>query len=233
MPAQPRQARRLLAALWFAARVTVRPPSATSKPHASTASSTPSPRPASDAGLTRATREQAAQSAFLTAADGTASPSASRPSTGPAQRSAHWSNKSSRPSSPGGSSANYAALRPGSRGSSKPSWSFNSPPRAEINPQHSPGPSIRPPSSRLADERRGCGPHRATPGRGPSNCRPRLCTSPRRTDSILTPDHRARLVSVSASRSMRHPPVPPSTTARNVITRIYQTPVTQRRSAVT
>jgi hypothetical protein len=38
-------------------------------------------------------------------------------------------------------SAGSAARRPGSRGSSKPSWSSSSLPPAEINPQPSPGPS--------------------------------------------------------------------------------------------
>lgn len=123
-----------------------------------------SPRPASPAGQTRATRVQAARSVSLTAADGTASPPASRPSTGPTQRSVHLSSRPSPPSSPGASSANSAARPPGSRASSKPSWSSGSLSRAEINPQHSPGPSIRPRSSPPADERRRCNPHRRTPG---------------------------------------------------------------------
>lgn len=79
----------------------------------------------------KACQAQAARSVSLTAADGTASPPASRPSTGPTQRSAHWSSRPSPPSSPGASSANSVARRPGSRASSKPSWSSISLPRAE------------------------------------------------------------------------------------------------------
>lgn len=88
------------------------------------------------AGQTGATGVLAARSVSLTAADGTSSPPASRPSTGPTQISVHWSSRPLPPSSPGDSCASSAARRPGSRASSKPSWPSNSPPRAEINLQH-------------------------------------------------------------------------------------------------
>jgi hypothetical protein len=67
----------------------------------------------------RTSRAQAARSASLTAAGGTAFPPVSRPSIAPMRRSGHWSNRPSPPSSPGGSSASSDARRPGSRASSK------------------------------------------------------------------------------------------------------------------
>jgi hypothetical protein len=52
----------------------------------------------------------------------------------------------------------------------------------------------------------------------------KLRTSLRCIESI--PDHRARIASVSASRSMRHPPASPSLTARNVMRVGCSTPFT-------
>ncbi len=69
--------------------------------HASTASSTPSPRPASPAGQTRANRARVARSAARTAAGGTVFPPAGRLSIGPMRRCGHWSNRPSPPPSPG------------------------------------------------------------------------------------------------------------------------------------
>jgi hypothetical protein len=60
-----------------------------------------------------------------------------------------------------------------------------------------------------------------------------LRTSLRCIESMSTSDHRPRIASVSVPRSMRHPPAAPSTTAKNVIARVYQMSVTRRRSAVT
>ncbi len=96
-------------------------PCMTSGRPASTASSTPSPRPASNAGRTRDTRVPAARSVSPTAAVGTAFPQDSMPSIGRTRRSAHASSRPSQPSNPGGSSASSVAPRPGSPTSSKPS----------------------------------------------------------------------------------------------------------------
>ena len=103
-----------------------------SRRHVSTASSTLSPRPASTAGQTRATRAQAARSGSPTPVDGTAFPPVSRPSIGPTPRSGLRSNKPWPPSSPGDSSATSAAQRPGSPAPSKPSSASIWPAETEV-----------------------------------------------------------------------------------------------------
>lgn len=79
----------------------------------------------------RATGARAARSASGIAADWTAFPPASGPSTSPAQRSGRSPNKPSPLSSPGGSCASSAARRPGSRALSKPSSPAISPAQTE------------------------------------------------------------------------------------------------------